>query len=172
MNADVLIPGVQIRTAILEDVGAIAPVLHASFLEFEAFYTPAAFAATTPTANQIRERWHEGPIWVAIQNGEIVGTVAAVAKSSGLYVRSMAVHRTVRGRGIAGRLLKEIESFGIKNHHTRLFLSTTPFLLGAIHLYECFGFQRSDEGPHELFGTPLFTMVKQLQIRGDESKHY
>ena len=76
----------------MEDVAAIAFVLHESFAEIESFYTPAAFAATTPTAIQIRERWSEGPVWVAIQNGAAVGTVGAVPKSSGLYVRSMAVH--------------------------------------------------------------------------------
>jgi hypothetical protein len=43
-----------------------------------------------------------------------------------------------------------------------LFLSTTPFLTHAIVLYEGLGFQRSNEGPHDLFGTPLFTMVKTL----------
>ena len=154
---------IQIRRARLEEVETIALVLHASFIEFKAFYTSAAFAATTPTSNQIRERWSEGPVWIAIQNGDIVGTVAAVPKSSGLYVRSMAVHPSARGQGIARQLLQEIESFAVKHHHRRLFLSTTPFLKEAIRLYEHFGFQRSDEGQHELFGTPLFTMVKRLE---------
>ena len=146
----------------LEDAEAIASVLHASFVEFESLYTPAGFAATTPTADQIRERWNEGPVWVAVQNGSIVGTVAAVSKDSGLYVRSMAVLPVARGQGIAEQLLKEIENFSISQRHTRLFLSTTPFLKEAIRLYERFGFQRSDEGKHALFGTPLFTMVKLL----------
>src|SRR5260370_227302 len=43
-----------------------------------------------------------------------------------------------------------------------MYLSTTPFLDRAIRLYERFGFQRSDEGPLDLFGTPLFTMTKRL----------
>jgi len=42
----------------------------------------------------------------------------------------------------------------------RLYLSTTPFLHSAIRLYERCGFRRTDEGPHDLFGTPLFTMEK------------
>jgi hypothetical protein len=44
-----------------------------------------------------------------------------------------------------------------------LLLSTTPFLSEAIKLYERSGFRRSTEGPRELFGTPLFTMEKQLK---------
>jgi hypothetical protein len=44
----------------------------------------------------------------------------------------------------------------------QLFLSTAPFLTRAISLYEQFGFLRSNEGPHTLFGTPIFTMRKVL----------
>jgi len=32
-----------------------------------------------------------------------------------------------------------------------------------MRLYERFGFQRTEEGPHDLFGTSLFTMEKQLK---------
>ena len=155
----------------MEDIEAIAFALHESFAEFESLYTPSAFAATTPTASQIRDRWSEGPVWAAIQNGAVVGTVGAVPKSSGLYIRSMAVYPTARGQGIAWQLLKEVETFAINAHHKRLFLSTTPFLEEAIQLYEHFGFQRTDEGPQDLFGTPLFTMVKQLEPVNQEPGH-
>jgi len=75
-----------------------------------------------------------------------------------------------RGQGIAMQLLEEVESFAIANQHARLFLSTTPFLTSAIRLYERFGFQRNDKGPDDLFETPLFTMVKQLEHAERESK--
>lgn len=153
---------IQFRRALIEDIEALQSILRASFAEFEPLYTPAAFQATTPTADQTRARWHEGPVWVAVQTKVIVGTVAAAPKASGLYVRSMAVHPVARGKGIAMGLLQEIERFALEHNHTRLFLSTTPFLYDAIRLYERFGFQRTDDGPYHLFGTPLFTMVKEL----------
>lgn len=81
-------PAPQLRLAGLEEAPAIAEVLRAAFAEFEALYTPQAFAATTPTRAQIAARWHEGPVWVAVTNGRLVGTVAAVVKPVGLYVRS------------------------------------------------------------------------------------
>lgn len=154
--------GVLIRSAFLDEAFAIASILREAFIEFEALYTPSAFAVTTPTFNEIQARWNEGPVWVAVQNEQPVGTVATVPKSAGLYVRSMAVLPVARGQGVAGQLLREVESFAATNNHKRLFLSTTPFLAGAIRLYELFGFQRSDEGPYDLFGTPLFTMEKHL----------
>ena len=155
--------GILIRNAIVDESLAIESVLKQAFIVYEPLYTPDGFAATTPTSDQIRARWNEGPVWVAVQNGSIVGTVAAVPKSEGLYVRSMAVLPSARGQGIARQLLNEIERFAINHHHTRLFLSTTPFLKHAIRLYENFGFQRRDEGKQDLFGTPLFTMVKLLE---------
>ena len=154
--------GVLVRKARVSESLAIAAILQQAFNEYEHLYTPSAFAATTPTSAQIRERWNEGPVWVAVQNENEVGTAAAVAKHNGLYIRSMAVLPFARGQGIAVQLLKVVESFAVSGHHKSLFLSTTPFLTRAIRLYECFGFQRSNEGPQDLFGTPLFTMIKQL----------
>jgi ribosomal protein S18 acetylase RimI-like enzyme len=142
---------------------SIALVLHQSFLEYQVFYTAEGLAATTPGAEQIQQRMKEGPVWVALQLDSVVGTVSVVAKDDGLYIRSMAVLPSARRLGIGWALLTEVESFAGVAGHRRLFLSTTPFLDTAIRLYEGFGFRRSDEGPHELFGTPLFTMVKNLE---------
>ena len=49
----------------MPEASSIASVLRQAFEEYESFYTPDAFAATTPTSEQIRERWSEGPVWVA-----------------------------------------------------------------------------------------------------------
>ena len=48
-----------VRGAVVDVSSIIARVLYQAFVEFEAQYTPAAFAATTPTSDQIRERWSE-----------------------------------------------------------------------------------------------------------------
>jgi GNAT superfamily N-acetyltransferase len=104
----------------------------------------------------------EGPVWVVIRDQAIVGTASAVSQGEYLYVRGMAVLPNARGQKIGALLLAHIESFASANGFTRLFLSTTPFLSSAIRLYERFGFRRIDDGPHDLFGTPLFTMEKLL----------
>ena len=152
----------EVRRAVPSDSAFIASALYDSFIEYESFYTPEAFAATTPTQDQIRDRLNEGPVWVAVQDASIVGTVSAVPKSEGLYVRSMAVLPAARGQGIGRLLLQAIEDFARARGNRRLLLSTTPFLLRAIRLYEHSGFRRSDEGANSLFGTPLMTMVKTI----------
>jgi GNAT superfamily N-acetyltransferase len=105
----------------------------------------------------------EGPVWIAEHDGAIVGTVAVVPRGEDLYIRGMAVVPSARGHRIGELLLRQIAEFARAQNKTRLVLSTTPFLFRAIRLYERTGFQRNDEPPRELFGTPLFTMVKTLE---------
>jgi putative acetyltransferase len=154
---------IQIRPAKLSECAAIAPVLHDSFAEFKALYTEAGFKATTPTEDQIRIRMKEGPVWVALRNAVIIGTVAAMKKNGSLYIRGMAVLPSARSTGAGTQLLREVEHWAASEKIHRIFLSTTPFLHSAIRLYEKSGFRRTDQGPHDLFGTPLFTMEKILR---------
>lgn len=153
---------IQIREASPADAEAIASVLRAAFLEFEPLYTPGGFRATTPTADEIEPRFAEGPIWVAELEELVVGTVSVVLKNEGLYIRSMAVHPDARGKGVAVRLLETVEQAARTFSCSRLFLSTTPFLASAIKLYEHVGFRRTGDGPHDLFGTLLVTMEREL----------
>ena len=156
-------PSVDIRMAVPEDAALIASVLSESFVEYEALYTREGFAATTPASGQVESRMKEGPVWIALRDGRVVGTASAVPRGEALYIRGMAVLPAARGHQIGELLLREIEDFASRRGYKRLFLSTTPFLTRAIRLYEHFGFRRNEEGPHDLFGTPLFTMVKSLE---------
>jgi GNAT superfamily N-acetyltransferase len=159
---------VLVRRAVPADASEVAGVLRQSFLEYQDQYTPEGFAATTPGEQQVRSRMEEGPAWVALLKNAIVGTGSVVEKGEGvLYVRGMAVLPSARGRGVGELLLREIEAFALRNGCTRLLLSTTPFLTEAICLYERFGFARTDDGPNDLFGTPLFSMAKALNGERD-----
>jgi putative acetyltransferase len=155
-------PSIHIRMAEATEAAAIASVLSQSFVEHQTSYTPAAFAATTPTAAEIRRRLHEGPVWVACHRDAIIGTVSVVPKGEACYVRSMAVLPAARGHGIGRLLLQHVEQFAAAQGYKYLLLSTTPFLTRAIRLYEQVGFRRSTDGPHDLFGTALFTMLKPV----------
>ena len=154
---------VQIRLATPDDLTSLACLLHDSFVEYRSLYTQEGFAATTPSNDQLLQRMNEGPVWIAIQTDVPLGTVSAVARGDDLYLRGMAVRPAARGLGLGGLLLRTVEDFALAQGHKRLTLSTTPFLNQAIRLYERSGFQRTSEGPHELYGTPLFTMVKALR---------
>ena len=156
----------EIRLARLDDAGVIAKVLANSFAEHESLYTAEAFAATTPTGDVIKSRFAEGATWVAVVEGNIVGTVSVASENESLRIRSMAVLPSARGAGIGERLLTEIENFAAAGAYRRLFLETTPFLHRAIRLYEKCGFEQTNEPPHEFYGTPLVTMSKNLSKSG------
>jgi GNAT superfamily N-acetyltransferase len=153
-------PSIEIRLAAADDAAAIASLLAAAFAEYLPLYTPEGYAATAITSEEVVGRIDEGPVWVALSAEPILGTVSVVLKGESLYVRGMAVLPVARGRRIGELLLAHVERFAASRGIRRLFLSTTPFLDRAIRLYEKSGFRRIDEGPNELFGTPLFTMEK------------
>src|SRR5438132_417415 len=156
---------VQISRATADEATSIASLLHQAFVEYQSLYTAEAFAVTTPAPAEIEQRWNEGPVWSVVKDGRVVGTVAAIAKGNALYIRSMAVVPSARGQGIGKMLLVEVEGFARAGGFQRMLLSTTPFLDDAIRLYRRFGFKRTRDGPHELAGTPLFTMEKELKFQ-------
>jgi len=145
-----------------DDVYAVASTLQKAFLEFAPLYTPEAFATTISSPDQIRLRLNEGPIWVAMRDDLVIGTVSVIRHGDALYIRGMAVDPAARGSGVGRELMKRVEDYAVRRGFKRLYLSTTPFLSGAIRLYENYGFVRNDTGPDNLFGTPLFTMEKKL----------
>jgi GNAT superfamily N-acetyltransferase len=151
---------VAITFATIDDVPAIAQLLLDAFEEFRPLYTAGGFAATTPDAGILRRRFAEGPIWIARDGAAIAGTVAATKRRDALYLRSMAVAPTARGRGIARALLTEVGRFAIERGFAALTLTTTPFLHPAIALYDRSGFV--SVGEEDLFGTPLIAMSKPL----------
>ena len=152
----------MIRFAEPRESPAIASLLAESFAEYQPLYTLEGYAATVITSEQVADRIREGPVWVALWDEVVVGTVSVVPRKRSLYVRGMAVRPTARGQGIGESLLAEVEKFAVAEGFQRLFLSTTPFLDRAIRLYGRLGFRQIDQGPHDLYGTPLFTMEKFL----------
>lgn len=154
---------VRVRVAHDSDSEAVAILLRDAFAEFVPFYTVAAFAATTPEANELRHRLSEGPIWVAEGGDRIIGTVSALPRPAGVYLRGLAVAPAARGHGVARLLLDAVEAFARECNAARIHLRTTPFLFGAIRLYEAAGFVRTPEPPHDFHGTPLVTMEKLLR---------
>ena len=133
----------EIRLALPTDSFSIARVLAESFAVYQPVYTPKAFAATTPGRDQIEQRLQEGPVWVAVRHGGVVGTVSVVARGNALTIRSLAVHPAANGQRLGEMLVRQVEQYALEQGFQRLSLSTTPFLTGAIRLYEHMGFQRS-----------------------------
>lgn len=153
---------VEVRIAAADDVPAVEVILSESLEEYKPRYTRAAFEATVPRRETILQRMEEGPIWVAVHGGEVIGTISAYPRGTVLCLRGFAVPPAKRGREIGKLLLMHVARYAFRNGFRRMTLTTTPFLTRANREYEHFGFKRSTDGPEEIHGTPVYTMTKQL----------
>lgn len=155
-------PDITIRRATPQDADAIARILAHAFAPFQPLYTPAAYRATVLTAEDITRRLPEGPVWLALLDSQPVGTVSALTTPDGLYIRSMAVDPSARGRGLGLLLLTAAEDHAHATGLARAHLCTTPFLIPAIRLYQRCGYTRLQDPTPDLHGTPLIAMHKHL----------
>jgi N-acetylglutamate synthase-like GNAT family acetyltransferase len=155
---------VEIRLAIPADSAAISEVLLEAFSTYRSEYTPEAFEIVTPDPQEVEERFTEGPMWVAVKDGSVIGTVSVVPEPEWLYIRSMAISPGAQGQGIGHKLLDVVEEYAVENVFDQLFLYTTYFSVGAIELYEKHGFIRGrDTTAQEWYGTPGLAMDKKLE---------
>ena len=58
---------VEIKVATPANAEVIAEILTKAFSQFESNYTPEALEYVTPRAEEIRGRFKEGPIWIALR---------------------------------------------------------------------------------------------------------
>jgi len=92
-------------------------------------------------------------IWLAEINGRIIGSIAVVGHSkSDAQLRWFLVHPEYRGLGIGKELLKDALQFCKERKYKTIFLWTTIELLEAGHLYTRFGFAKTEEKTHEIWG--------------------
>src|SRR5260370_32929235 len=120
-------PDRAIRLAGPDDAPAIAALLLQSFAEYKTLYTPEGFAATTPSSQEVLNRLNEGPVWVAICDAAIIGSVSVVTKGESLYVRGIAGLPSARGQQTGRLLLEYIERDATEQKYRRLFYHSTLF---------------------------------------------
>jgi ribosomal protein S18 acetylase RimI-like enzyme len=157
------VPEIDIRRAEPGDECAIAELIFEAFAPFREHYTPDAFDYTAASAERIRERFPEGPIWLAYIGSEAVGTVSGLPEEGRFYIRSMAIKPTAQRAGAGQKLLEALESFAREAGYTRLYLYTTHVLPGAKRLYEKNGFYIVREtAPEEWYGMGGIEMEKEL----------
>jgi N-acetylglutamate synthase-like GNAT family acetyltransferase len=83
-----------------------------------------------------------GQIFMVHTEGEIVGCVALIPMSGGVFELSkMAVSPRVRGRGIGRQLIEYTIAEARRMGAQSLFLGSNTKLANAVHLYESVGFR-------------------------------
>lgn len=153
----------EISLAVPGDEDMIASLVFEAFEPFREEYTPDAFDYTALSAERVRERFAEGPIWIAYSGGEPVGTVSGLPEEERFYIRSMAIKPSVQRGGVGQRLLEALEAYAHEAGFEKLYLYTTFVLPGAKRLYERNGFYIVREtAPEEWYGMGGIEMEKTL----------
>ena len=152
-----------VRRAEPGDEDTIAGLIFEAFAPFRDEYTPDAFDYTAASVDRVRERFAEGPMWLAYIGEEPVGTVSGLPEEERFYIRSMAIKPTAQRGGIGQRLLDTLEAFALDDGYKKLYLYTTFVLPGAKRLYEKNGFYVARETePEEWFGMGGLEMEKEI----------
>ena len=88
-----------------------------------------------------------GAIFMALCDGETVGTVALIPMGGGSYeLAKMAVDERARGKGIGWLLGKALLDRAREVGATRVYLESNTILEPAIHLYRKLGFKKVEGG--------------------------
>ena len=152
---------IQIRKAQSTDAEAIAGCLSASFARHRDEYTAGAYADTVLNSDGVLRRLQEMCLFVAISNGEIVGTIGCMVKASEGHLRGMAVLPDWQGTGVALALLQSAEAELKKKGCGYVTLDTTAPLMRAVQFYARNGYSASGRVT-DFFGMPLYEYRKLL----------
>lgn len=100
-----------------------------------------------------------GGFWIAVENGEIVGSVAIKDYGAGRgYLKRLYVATGYRGTGLAKKLLDTALHYAKEAGFREIFLGTVPEMAAANRFYSKNGFERISKLPGDLpeFGDTIF----------------
>ena len=128
---------IHIRPAIEADFPALLEVQRAAFGEYANVYQVSGW--TTETLDSLREDAKEKHIFVAEEEGVVVGSVRFWTVAGVCILRLLSVNPAHQGRGVGKALIREIESVATGAHK---FFACTMLRTGRnIHLFMSLGYK-------------------------------
>ena len=122
---------------------------------------PSSVHDLTPPSLATKSR--EETLFLATDNGELVGCVFARQQGDSLYVNKLAVRRDRQRNGIGRRLIDAVDEHARDTGLPYLELDTRIELTENHDTFAAMGFLKIAEHAHDGYGHPTFiTMRKQL----------
>jgi quercetin dioxygenase-like cupin family protein/ribosomal protein S18 acetylase RimI-like enzyme len=156
---------VIIRRAQPEDASAIHKVLKRAFKGLEGRnYSQRAIetAILDPQSIEARMAQEGSHVLVALIEDQIAGTAGGIEEHESLQVSSLAVDPAYQGRGIACRLMEELENLARELRCHKLFLQTAWSMTEAIALYRSMGYKQEGYQPKHFCGEDFLLFGKVL----------
>lgn len=95
--------------------------------------------------------WNEKPfLYKAVDNGKIVGTISGKHESGVIYVGTLIVAASERGKGIGRLLMQKAEEFGRREKAHKVYI-TTGKDWKASRFYESLGYKKEADLPDHHF---------------------
>jgi GNAT superfamily N-acetyltransferase len=120
---------------------------------------------------QFAERWAQvtaelerGDIFVALEDGRIVGAARTKPQEKDLYIDQLAVDPARQGTGVGSWMLQRIDEVARTRHLGGLSLNTAEMAVANVRLYQRHGFEIVRRGPpdHGMDAHPRVFMEKKL----------
>jgi predicted N-acetyltransferase YhbS len=128
---------IHIRPATESDFDALLHVQQAAFGEYAAVYKVSGW--TTETLESLREDAREKHIFVAEQEGVVVGSVRFWTVAGVCVIRLLSVSPGHQGRGVGKALIREVEQVASNAH--KYFACTMLRIARNVHLFMSLGYK-------------------------------
>jgi len=123
-------------------------------------YVAETLAHFSSLIDPARERF-----WLAEVPDCLVGSIAVITRSEAVaQLRWLLVDPAFRGRGIGGRLVREVVTFARGAGYRSIFLETLKELTSAAALYRSAGFELTSEKKCLLWGRELTDQRYDLRL--------
>ena len=148
------------------DIGYIV-YLHGTLYaeEYDFDRTFDAYVAE-PMAKFVLSQTERERLWIVEKDSRIVGSIAIVDANAGsAQLRWLILHPETRGLKIGTQLVQKAVDFSKKCGYDEIFLWTVNFLDAAVGLYKSFGFEKTEEKTHRIWGRELTEEKYVLRLK-------